>query len=508
MDILYFIFILVGLGIGVGIGYKIRQILARKQANSIEAKLKEKIEEVKTEANKILNEAKIKAQQLVDQSMEENSRHKKQLIELENKLIKREELLDKRNDEVEANATKLETNLAKVQEIKTSIEEIQKREEAKLEAVAGLSKDEAKTALFDEVQKNYEADLAASFKKLERDREEELNTRAAGIIATVLQRYARSGVSEVTTSSVNIPSEDIKGKIIGREGRNIRHFEQMSGVDVIVDETPDSITISSFDPVRRALAKLALEKLIADGRIQPAKIEEKILEAKEEINEQIKKAGEDACYEVGIVGLPKEIVHLLGRLNYRTSYGQNVLTHSIEVAILAGMMASELGGNVELAKTAGLLHDIGKSVDHELEGAHLELGIKILQKYGVNQDVINAMKSHHEDYPVEILEANFVNAADALSAARPGARRENIENYLKRLANLEKIATDFKGVEKAYAIQAGRELRVFVTPTQIDDFSALKMARDIADKIESEIHYPGEVKVTVIRETRAVEFAR
>ncbi|HPR91276.1 MAG TPA: ribonuclease Y [Candidatus Paceibacterota bacterium] len=508
MDILYFILTLIGLGVGIGVGYKIRQVLARKQANSIEAKLKEKIEEVKAEANKILNEAKTKSQQLIDQSLEENSRHKKQLIELENKLIKREELLDKRNDEVEANATKLEANLAKVQEVKTSIEELQKKEEAKLEAVAGLNKEEAKTALFDAVQKNYETDLAASFKKLERDREEELNTKAAGIIATVLQRYARSGVSEVTTSSVSIPSEDIKGKIIGREGRNIRHFEQMSGVDVIVDETPDSITISSFDPVRRALAKLALEKLIADGRIQPAKIEEKILEAKEEINEQIKKAGEDACYEVGIVGLPKEIVHLLGRLNYRTSYGQNVLTHSIEVAILAGMMASELGGNVELAKTAGLLHDIGKSVDHELEGAHLELGVKILQKYGVSQDIINAMKSHHEDYPVEILEANFVNAADALSAARPGARRENIENYLKRLANLEKIATDFKGVEKAYAIQAGRELRVFVTPTQIDDFSALKMAREIADKIESEIHYPGEVKVTVIRETRAVEFAK
>lgn len=508
MDILYFILTLIGLGMGIGVGYKIRQVLARTQANSIEAKLKEKIEEVKAEANKILNEAKTKSQQLIDQSLEENSRHKKQLIELENKLIKREELLDKRNDEVEANATKLEANLAKVQEVKTSIEELQKKEEAKLEAVAGLNKEEAKTALFDAVQKNYETDLAASFKKLERDREEELNTKAAGIIATVLQRYARSGVSEVTTSSVSIPSEDIKGKIIGREGRNIRHFEQMSGVDVIVDETPDSITISSFDPVRRALAKLALEKLIADGRIQPAKIEEKILEAKEEINEQIKKAGEDACYEVGIVGLPKEIVHLLGRLNYRTSYGQNVLTHSIEVAILAGMMASELGGNVELAKTAGLLHDIGKSVDHELEGAHLELGVKILQKYGVSQDIINAMKSHHEDYPVEILEANFVNAADALSAARPGARRENIENYLKRLANLEKIATDFKGVEKAYAIQAGRELRVFVTPTQIDDFSALKMAREIADKIESEIHYPGEVKVTVIRETRAVEFAK
>ena len=508
MDILYFVLTIVGLGVGIGVGYKIRQVLARKQANSIEARLKEKIEEVKNEASKILGEAKTKSQQLVEQSLEENSRHKTQLIELENKLIKREELLDKRNDEVEANANKLEINLAKVQEIKTSIEEIQKKEEVKLEAVAGLSQVEAKDTLFEKIQKDYESDLAASFKKLERDREEELNTKAAGIIATVLQRYARSGVSEVTTSSVNIPSEDIKGKIIGREGRNIRHFELLSGVDVIVDETPDSITISSFDPVRRALAKLALEKLIADGRIQPAKIEEKILEAKAEINEQIKKAGEDACYEVGIVGLPKEIIHLLGRLNYRTSYGQNVLTHSIEVAILSGMMASELGGNVELAKTAGLLHDIGKSVDHELEGAHLELGIKIMQKYGVSQDIINAMKSHHEDYPIEILEANFVNAADALSAARPGARRENIENYLKRLANLEKIATDFKGVEKAYAIQAGRELRVFVTPTQIDDFSALKMARDIADKIESEIHYPGEVKVTVIRETRAVEFAK
>ncbi|MFZ2414689.1 MAG: ribonuclease Y [Minisyncoccia bacterium] len=508
MDILYFVLGGVGIVLGVFIGYKVRQTLGQKQANSIEAKLKLKIEEVKGEANKILLEAKTKSQQLVEQSLEENSQHKKQLIELENRLIKREELLDKRTDEVEANATKLEANLTKVQEVRAAVDELQKQEETKLAEVAGLSQEQAKEALFEEIKKNHESDLADSFKKLEKDREEELNIKASGIIATVLQRYARSGVSEVTTSSVNIPSEDIKGKIIGREGRNIRHFELLSGVDVIVDETPDSITISSFDPVRRALAKLALEKLIADGRIQPAKIEEKILEAKNEINEQIKKAGEEACYEVGIVGLPKEIIHLLGRLNYRTSYGQNVLTHSIEVAILSGMMASELGGNVELAKTAGLLHDIGKSVDHELEGAHLELGIKIMQKYGVSQDIINAMKSHHEDYPIEILEANFVNAADALSAARPGARRENIENYLKRLANLEKIATDFKGVEKAYAIQAGRELRVFVTPTQIDDYSALKMARDIANKIETEIHYPGEVKVTVIRETRAVEFAK
>jgi ribonuclease Y len=508
MDILYFVLAGVGLGLGAIMGYKIRQTLGQKQADSIEAKLKLKIEEVKGEANKILTEAKTKSQQLIDQSLEDNSQHKKQLIELENRLIKREELLDKRTDEVEANAAKLETNLAKVQEIRAVLDELQKKEEAKLAEVAGLSQEQAKEALFDEIKKNYESDLADSFKKLEKDREEELNIKASGIIATVLQRYARSGVSEVTTSSVNIPSEDLKGKIIGREGRNIRHFELLSGVDVIVDETPDSITISSFDPVRRALAKLALEKLIADGRIQPAKIEEKILEAKTEINEHIKKAGEEACYEVGIVGLPREIIHLLGRLNYRTSYGQNVLTHSIEVAILSGMMASELGGNVELAKTAGLLHDIGKSVDHELEGAHLELGIKIMQKYGVATEIINAMKSHHEDYPVEILEANFINAADALSAARPGARRENIENYLKRLANLEKIATDFKGVEKAYAIQAGRELRVFVTPAQIDDFSALKMAREIANKIEAEIHYPGEVKVTVIRETRAIEFAK
>jgi ribonuclease Y len=323
-----------------------------------------------------------------------------------------------------------------------------------------------------------------------------------------LQRYAGSHAAETTTSTVSIPSDELKGRIIGREGRNIKTLERLTGIEIIVDDTPEAIVISGFNPVRREIARMAIEKLIEDGRIHPTRIEEAINFAKTEVNNKIKEAGEAAAYDVGVAGLDPKLVQLLGRLRFRTSYGQNVLLHSLEVAHLAGALAAELGADVAVAKKAGLLHDIGKAIDHEVQGTHIEIGINILQKFGVSEEIISAMKSHHEDYPFESNEAMIVAAADALSASRPGARKDTLEDYLKRLTELENVATSFEGVDKSYAIQAGREIRIFVKPDQIDDLGAIKLARSVADKIEQELKYPGEIKVNVLRETRAVEVAR
>ena len=329
-----------------------------------------------------------------------------------------------------------------------------------------------------------------------------------GIITTALQRYARSHVTDLTTTVFHLPNEEIKGKIIGREGRNIRTLERLTGAELILDESPENIIISSFDPLRREIARLALEKLIKDGRIQPAKIEEKVEESKNELTKRMQEIGEQACLEVGVITLPKEIIQLLGRLHFRTSYGQNVLVHSIEMAHVSGMIAAELGANVEIAKVGALVHDIGKAISHEVEGTHVNLGRKLLQKYGVDDRIIQAMESHHEEYPFATTESFIVAAADILSAARPGARRDTAENYFKRLEDLEKIATGFDGVKTAYALSAGREIRVFVVPEKIDDFGALQLAKNVAAKVQSELKFPGEIKVNVIRETRAVEYAK
>ena len=337
---------------------------------------------------------------------------------------------------------------------------------------------------------------------------EELEKKAKNIMTIALQRYAGSHAMETTTSTVSIPSDEIKGRIIGREGRNIKTLERLTGIEVIVDDTPEAIVISGFNPIRREIARIAIEKLIEDGRIHPTRIEEAINFAKTEVNNKIKEAGEAAAYDVGIAGLDPKLVQLLGRLRFRTSYGQNVLLHSLEVAHLSGALAAELGLDVSVAKKAGLLHDIGKAIDHEVQGTHIEIGINILRKFGIDQAVIDAMKSHHEDFPFESAESMIVAAADALSASRPGARKDTLEDYLKRLTDLENVAQSFAGVEKTYAIQAGREIRVFVKPDEIDDLAALKLARGIADKIEQDLKYPGEIKVNVLRETRAVEVAR
>ena len=504
----YILILPLALAIGAFLGYVIRQRIAQQQTNSIEARLKERIEKVKDEAKGIILEAKEKADKILEEAKSEERNRKNQLSKLEGRILEREELLDKRQIEIDNKEKENKRIFEKIQAVKLELEKLQKSELEILEKVAKLSINEAKEQLFKRIEKTHQVELMESLRKLELSRKEELEKKAKDIIIDALERYAHSNFGEATTTAVVLSSEDIKGKIIGKEGRNIRHFEKLTGVELILDESPGTVVLSSFNPTRREIARLALEKLIKDGRIQPAKIEEKVAEAQAEIREKMQKAGEDAAYETGILDLPIEIAHLLGRLHFRTSYGQNALIHSIEVSLLAGALAEELGVNVELAKKAGLLHDIGKSVDQEIEGTHLELGKRILAKYKMPEEIIKAMQSHHGNYPVETIEAVIVNTADAISASRPGARKESLEAYLKRLSNLEEIALSFEGVERVYAIAAGRELRIFVFPEKIDDFGAIKLAQNIARQIEEKLNYPGEVKVTVFRETRVTEIAR
>jgi len=495
-------FTVVGLVVlGLAIGYAVRELWGARRVNSLERKLKERSLKAENEAQDIVLQAKKKAVNLLEEAQREEKERKAALERTEERLAKREEEISTERGRINLASKEIEIKSAEVEKGQAALE-------AELSKIAGLSPEGARKRLFEEVEESHKNELAQLVQKLIREGREDVEKKSLEIITGAIQRYSRSHVSELTTSSFNLPAEDLKGKIIGREGRNIRTLERLTGVELIVDETPETIIISSFDPLRREIAKLALEKLVKDGRIQPAKIEEKVDEAKAEIEKRMYEIGEQAAYEVGVFDLPKEIVHLLGRLNFRTSFGQNVLTHSIEMAHISGMIASELGANVEVARRAALLHDIGKAIDHEVQGTHVELGRKILKKYGISEEIIKAMQSHHEEYPFETPEAFIVGAADVLSAARPGARRGTLENYIKRLGDLEKIATSFPGVKNAYAIAAGRELRVFVVPEQIDDFRALQLARDIAARIESDLKYPGEIKVNVIREMRAVAYAR
>ncbi len=498
----------VSLAVGLGIGYFVRQAQALRDVNSAEQKIKNRLDSVEAEAKAMLAEAKEKAASLLLESQNEERERKHKVTALEERLIQREETIDKKLATIESQETQFKT---KTEDLKTREAKVMAGEGEvmkKLESVSGLSAQSAKEELVQQMKKVNEQELAQLLQKLEKEKFDDVEKRANEIITIALQRYARSHVSEMTTSAFQLGDEELKGKIIGREGRNIRTLERATGVELIVDEAPDTIVISSFDPYRREIARVALQKLIKDGRIQPAKIEEKVEEAKQELQKRILEIGEAAAMEVGVYGLPKELSQLLGRLHFRTSYGQNVLTHSMEMAYIAAAMAAELGLNVEVAKKGALLHDIGKAIDHDVEGTHVDLGMKILKKYNVEPAVIEAMQSHHEDYPYANSEAYIVTAADVLSAARPGARRDTLEHYIKRLSDLEKIACEFPGVRQAYAISAGRELRVFVVPEKVDDFRALELAREIANRIQSELKYPGEIKVTVIREMRAVEVAR
>ena len=496
------------LGAGSILGYFARQTIARKKADTIETTLQRKINQVKKEAEEILLNAEEKASQIISKTKKDVETQRQRLFETEGFLLKREKILGERITNLEEKEKEFRQKVEKLKEIKESLENLEQEAIKNLERISKISSVEAKKELLENVEKDSQKEILEKMRKLEEEGIEKYEKRAKEILANAIQKFALSQAQELTTTTVSLPSDEIKGRIIGKEGRNIKTLEKLTGVEIIVDETPETVVISGFDPIRRQIAKNALEKLIQDGRIQPARIEEMVQKAESEIVSQIKEAGERTVYETGIIDLDPKIVQLLGRLRFRTSYGQNVLLHSIEVSYLAGAIAAELGANVKVARKAGLLHDIGKAVDHQIQGSHTEIGIKILEKFGAEKEVIDAMKSHHEEYPYENLEAIIVQTADQISGARPGARKDTLENYLKRLEDLEGIALTFAGVEKAYAIQAGREIRVFVKPEEIDDLGAKKLAKDITNRIQEELKYPGEIKVIVIRESRVVEYAR
>ncbi|MFH1671446.1 MAG: ribonuclease Y [Candidatus Portnoybacteria bacterium] len=494
--------------VGSVLGYYTRQTIARKQTGTIESKLNKMVSDAKEEAKETLFKAKEKAGQILDEIKEQERARQTQLTRMEERLLSKEQSLDQKNNQLEKDYVDLKSKVKKIRKIKEEVVLLHQEGIGKLEKIAKLNQEQAKTELLSMVEKDHQQVLLERMNRLEKEGQEELNKKAQKIMTLAMQRYSSSLAGETTTTIVDLPNDDMKGRIIGKEGRNIKALERLTGVEILVDDTPGAIVVSGFDPTRRQIAKLALEKLILDGRIQPNRIEEMVEKANQEINEKVQEAGEAAVYDVGIAGINPQLVKLIGRLRFRTSYGQNALLHSLEVAHLAGAIAAELGADVELSKKAGLFHDIGKSVDHEIQGSHVEIGKRILNKFGVEEKVIEVMQSHHEEYPYETLESIIVQVADAISGSRPGARKDTLEAYLKRLEELERVASNFSGVEKAYAIQAGREIRVFVRPDQIDDYRASKLARDIANQIHQELTYPGEIKVNVIRETRAIEYAR
>ena len=493
---------------GVAFGYFLRWIISLGKRGSMELEIRQMRMDAEEKAKRIIGEAEEKAKEKAEELSGEHKERERELKATEERLVRKEELLDKRQMNVDAEAETLSKKLEEAQGTKEKAEGLVRAQQEKLEKVAGLSAAEAKEELITSVEKQYENDLEGRMRKLEISGNERLERRAQEILTTAVHRLGNSVVSDVLATTISLPSDEIKGKIIGKEGRNIRAFERATGVDVIIDDTPGTITLSSYDPIRRQIARIALENLILDGRIQPAKIEEAVQKAEAEINTIIKKKGTDAAYEARVPNLDPKLLMILGRLYFRTSYGQNVLDHSVEVAHLASMLAEELGADPAVARAGALFHDIGKAVDHEVPGTHVEIGRRILQKFGVDEAVIKAMQAHHEEYPYETPESMIVQVADAISGGRPGARRDSVEHYIKRLEELEALANSEPGVEKSYAIAAGREVRVIVKPEEISDMEARKMARDIADKIEKELQYPGEIKVSVIRETRVIEYAR
>jgi ribonuclease Y len=494
--------------VGLALGYYLRLIISLGKKGSVELEIKEIMVKAQEQAKKILLTAENTAATALKEARVEIKEKEEQTKRVEERLVKKEDLLDKRQTDIDRQLEDIKNKIAEVRKAKEKIELIETEKQQQLQSIARLSEDEAKVKLIEGVEKKYEEDILSRIQKLEQAGEERLERKAQEILTTAIQRLGNSVSADVLTTMVTLPSDEIKGKIIGKEGRNIKAFERATGVEVIVDDTPGTITISSFNPVRRQIARVALENLILDGRIQPAKIESIVEKAEQEINKIIKEKGAQAAYECGVINLDPRILMILGRLHFRTSYGQNVLQHSIEMAHIAGILAEELGANVAVAKAGALLHDIGKAVDHEVQGTHVEIGRRILQKFGADEAIVKAMQAHHGEYPYETIESIIVQTADAISGSRPGARRDSVENYLKRLQELEAIATSFKGVEKAYALQAGREIRIFVTPTEISDLEARQLSQDVARRVENDLKYPGEIKVTVIRETRVIEYAR
>ena len=498
--------------IGLPIGYILRKNVGEKTIGSAEQQAQNLILDAQTQAENLKKEKVLEAKEEIHHlrsDLENEIRlRRNEINKTEKRILQKEENLERKLDTIDKREQGLTKRERSMDEKHKEIDSYIAKQVEELERISGYTRDEAKQVLLDEVEKDVRKDASALITQIESEAKEEADKRAKEIITMAIQRYAADQVTETTVSFVNLPNDDMKGRIIGREGRNIRAIETLTGVDLIIDDTPEAVILSGFDPVRREIARIALEKLIVDGRIHPARIEEMVQKATKEVNTIIKEEGEKACFETGVHNLHPELIKLLGRLKYRTSYGQNVLQHSIEVATLAGLMASELGYDVRLAKRGGLLHDIGKSIDHEVEGTHVEIGVNICKKYKESWKVINAVESHHGDTEAITLEAVLVGAADALSAARPGARRETLESYIKRLESLENIANTTKGVDKSYAIQAGREIRVAVKPSMVKDDEIPMLARDIAKKIEAELEYPGQIKVNVIRETRATEIAK
>ena len=504
--------IVLGAIIGIAIGYIYRKNVAEAKIAKAEDAVRTMLDEAQKKAEDIRKEKELEAKEeiykLRTEAEKENRDRRNELQRTERRLFQREESLDKKIEAVEAREQALNQRAAKVDQREADAEALVEKQEQELERISGLTVDSAKEMLLARVEEEAKHDAAILLRDIEQKTKEEADRKARNIVTLAIQRCAADHVAEATVSVVPLPNDEMKGRIIGREGRNIRALETATGVDLIIDDTPEAVILSAFDPVRREIARIALEKLIMDGRIHPARIEEMVEKAKKEVSNQIREAGEAAVLEVGVHGLHHELIRYLGRMKYRTSYGQNVLNHSIEVAHLAGIMAAEVGANVALATRAGLLHDIGKSIDHEVEGSHVEIGADLAKKYRENNQVIHCIMAHHNDVEPQTLEAVLVQAADAISAARPGARRETLETYIKRLEKLEEIANSFEGVDNSYAIQAGREVRIIVKPEKVSDADTVLLAKDIAKRIENEMEYPGQIKVNVIRETRTMELAK
>lgn len=500
--------LVVGLAIGLGGGWAVRNYVGLRKADSLEKRMAEQEREAKEKAEEVLLKAKQKGVDIIGQAREEEKDLRRQLVKSEERLLDRENQLHRLAKNLDIRQKELEKKFTEVDTFQKEIASIRETQLKELETIGKLTVKDAQERLLKDVEEHYQRDIYSRLKSLEDDGKYLLEEKAKNIMGLAMQRLASVHTSEVTSYTMDIPSDEIKGKIIGKEGRNIRAFERATGVEIVIDETPGVITLSSFNPIRREIARVSMERLIKDGRIQPARIEAEVEKARKDVAEEIIKAGQDTVYQLGIVGLHPDLVKIVGRLKFRTSYGQNVLDHSIEVARLSEMIATELHADAATAKKAGLLHDIGKAVDREVQGTHVEIGRRILEKYTVDEAVIKGMQSHHGEYEPETVEALIVEAADAISASRPGARKGSIEEFLHRLEELEGIANSFSGVQKTYAIQAGREVRIFVNPEQLDDIQSKMLARNVVNKIEEKLKFPGEIKVVVIRENRIIEFAR